>query len=1100
MTPAGRRAVVSFAVLTGACSAGPREREPSLVVDRVRAGYAADRAGLAEGDRLALESLPRFEALALRAMTGQSVELRRLSPRPGTLRAPPGLLGLELRPELAETEAALHERARAHAFEGRFAEAVPLWRRLASRAALRGDRVAQAYFGLREAGALLQASERARAIEAAARSIELARGGGPGLHQWACAEWVTALAAVFADAEALEALEALEPLVDPADPLQRARLLHRRAVSSFRIGRADEAAALAREALSLLEVAAPGGALASDTLLLLARNARGLDRFEEAVAFAERARTAARRPQVDALSEAAALGELAVIANRRGKPDEDLRWSLAALELYEGLGVRNANAASIQMRLGNVSMRRGDVAEAEARYRTALDAFESEAKVSLFVGWALANLSAVQQLRGDLDGALDHARRSVQVRRATSHGGPDLSVSLRQLGSVLVEAGQPVEAEAAYREALAITGSARTPFTAARAATSLAGVLVRLGKLDEARDLVTQALRRHAGQAPGGPHHADALSTLGDVELNAGRLREAERAHRQALAIRRRVGAGSVEEAASHYALGRIARLDGRLEDALASFADAVASLETQLGRIGGMLEDRARFGDTWAHVHRDLIDGLLRLGRVEEAFLALERYRVGSFGALLGQRDLAAGASLPEALHRERRRLALAYEQAVETLSALAADAPRDVVEARLARVRALRAERGQWLESVRLIHPELAALEDPAPPALDEAARRMGRGTLLLSYLVLSDRVVLLTLRGGEPFAAPRAYSLPIDEAELHRRIEVVGDLVRSPHAPAAGERALAIQLGELYDRLLGPARGELARSRHLVILPDGPLHLLPFGALTAEQPSGRAYLVETHSLTRAASLTLLLARSSVRGSRPAGEGLVAFGDPRPPQGLARAAPSLPGAREEVRRLGSLFEGGARVFVGAEADERRVKSLAGQARYLHFACHARADDRFPLDSYLALAESRPDAAENGRLHAWEIYEELRLDAEVVTLSACDSGVGPELAGAGLLGLTYAFQFAGARSVVASLWPVADRPTAALMGSFYTELRRGGDPAEALRRARVGMLRTPAAAPFGGWPGLFARPALSWAHPYYWAAFELFGMPVAPE
>jgi CHAT domain-containing protein len=179
-------------------------------------------------------------------------------------------------------------------------------------------------------------------------------------------------------------------------------------------------------------------------------------------------------------------------------------------------------------------------------------------------------------------------------------------------------------------------------------------------------------------------------------------------------------------------------------------------------------------------------------------------------------------------------------------------------------------------------------------------------------------------------------------------------------------------------------------------------------------------------------------------------------------------------------VKSIAGLYGDGARVYVGEQATEGRVKAEARGARYLHFACHGFLDERLPLNSGLALTIPVPPVAgeDNGLLQAWEILEHVRLDADLVTLSACDSGLGKEMGGEGLIGLTRAFQYAGARSVVASLWSVYDRSTADLMRHFYGALRRGVPKDEALRRAQVALIQ-------GG-------PQRS--HPLSWAAFQLFG------
>ncbi len=144
-----------------------------------------------------------------------------------------------------------------------------------------------------------------------------------------------------------------------------------------------------------------------------------------------------------------------------------------------------------------------------------------------------------------------------------------------------------------------------------------------------------------------------------------------------------------------------------------------------------------------------------------------------------------------------------------------------------------------------------------------------------------------------------------------------------------------------------------------------------------------------------------------------------------------------------------------------------------------VHFACHGLIDERFPLNSALALTilESPQEEQDNGLLQAWEIFEGVRLDADLVTLSACDSALGKEMGGEGLVGLTRAFQYAGARSVLASLWSVSDDSTADLMKRFYGYLKEGRSKDEALRAAQADLIQSQ-----------------DFAHPYHWAAFQLTG------
>jgi CHAT domain-containing protein len=188
------------------------------------------------------------------------------------------------------------------------------------------------------------------------------------------------------------------------------------------------------------------------------------------------------------------------------------------------------------------------------------------------------------------------------------------------------------------------------------------------------------------------------------------------------------------------------------------------------------------------------------------------------------------------------------------------------------------------------------------------------------------------------------------------------------------------------------------------------------------------------------------------------------------------------LPATRREVESLAAAIGPTVRPYLGAEATEERAFASAREARVLHFACHALLDERNPLDSALALSipgAPGPGSA-NGLLQAWEVLEGMRLAADLVVLSACETALGEEQGGEGIAGLSRAFQWAGARSVLASLWTVPDESTADLMKVFYSAVSRGAPRDDALREAQRSLLAR------GG----------DAAHPYFWAAFELLGDP----
>jgi CHAT domain-containing protein len=169
------------------------------------------------------------------------------------------------------------------------------------------------------------------------------------------------------------------------------------------------------------------------------------------------------------------------------------------------------------------------------------------------------------------------------------------------------------------------------------------------------------------------------------------------------------------------------------------------------------------------------------------------------------------------------------------------------------------------------------------------------------------------------------------------------------------------------------------------------------------------------------------------------------------------------LPFSRQEVEGITALFPCRNQTYLGVEATEERAKSIGTQVWYVHFATHGLVDQRFPLNSTLVLAipGKVAEGQENGLLQAWEIFDQVRLNADLVALAACNTALGRELSGEGLVGLIRAFQYAGARSVLTSLWNLDYLRTANFMKQFHGELSRKTSKDEALRIAQLQMIHS---------------------------------------
>jgi CHAT domain-containing protein len=235
---------------------------------------------------------------------------------------------------------------------------------------------------------------------------------------------------------------------------------------------------------------------------------------------------------------------------------------------------------------------------------------------------------------------------------------------------------------------------------------------------------------------------------------------------------------------------------------------------------------------------------------------------------------------------------------------------------------------------------------------------------------------------------------------------------------------------------------------------------------------------------------------------------------------RGALTALPRLPWSREEAEAAARLCGAQSRVLLGADASEEELRAFAhGDSlrnfAYVHLATHALVDDEVPERSALVLSDVLPSGAAtsstdgscDGCLTADEIAREWRLDADLVTLSACQTGLGQPIPGEGYIGLSQAVFRAGARSVIVSLWSVEDRSTSLLMRRFYECMlesgpgvpgdgshARGREAAVSPRRTKAEALRL-AKQWLRGWREHPEKPP-PYAHPYYWAGFVLLGAP----
>jgi len=847
------------------------------------------------------------------------------------------------------------------------------------------------------------------------------------------------------------------------------------------------------ERLSLLEKLVPEGLEVARTLDMLGYLAlwRGdLAAAEERLNRSE----ALQRSVANTFQYASTLTKLSLLAQALGDLERAERLQRQALALNAQLAPGSPDHGGALMNLSATLLMRGEVAAAEDLLRRSEELIDKPGTEPRAAAGPQVNLGEIALYRGDLAAAQSYFALALSRLRE----GPE-SVELAEVYGNLAEVARKqqrfAEARAWEKSSLAITE---------RLALELGGfgragrlqALARIeqegdGDLAAAEALLRQAEALALETAPEGPQANSILRDLGRLLAQRGRLAEAEALYRKILSsLERRGFTGTSAEAEIRNLLGKAQRRRGDLSSAVESFCQATRILDSQRSRLGGSLESRNWFESDTQSYSFDCLSALVERGRSAEAFHALERGKTRVFLQLLAERDLRL-EGLPPDLKAERARLDAEYDR---ILSRLSQSGDAGEIASLQARLEEIKAARESVIARLRRQSPRLAALQAPAPLDLAAARRALDPGTVLLAYAVGPEGTYLFVVTPGqEGGQGLEVHRLSQGKPALEKEIEAYRRLLTDSHSDLAKLNARAARL---YDLLLRPAETRLARARRILISADGPLHLLPWAALRRRDQ----YLAQWRPIHLIASTTVY--EETRRDRRPVGDPgtwrLVAFGDPRYPKvpGGAGAAVAdsaarftlrrglklepLPATRDEVREIARLFPG-AEVYLGDEATEEHAKQAAPHADLLHFATHGLLDERFPLDSALALTlpTQLQEGQDNGLLQAWEIFENLRLHAHLVTLSACDTALGREMGGEGILGLTRAFQFAGARTVLASLWEVSDVSTARLMKRFYTYLRQGRTKDEALRAAQLDLIRS-------------RNGKLS--HPYHWAGFSLYG------
>jgi CHAT domain-containing protein len=766
-----------------------------------------------------------------------------------------------------------------------------------------------------------------------------------------------------------------------------------------------------------------------------------------------------------------------------------------------------ANAADALYGLGQLELRRGDYRAARTALREALAIYDRTGPLADALS-ARRALAAALGAAGELQAALaelrraehcaDSARAAPGVRAGIALARADLAVQLNTLA----------EADRLYAAAARLYRQARDPAGETDAQQGRGLLLLEREDDARARPLLDAALRT---QIAAGDRRAAALTRLSLGELSrqrgdtamarrqlvraAGDLERAGDPVATAAALGERaaleaqgnspVAAESLYRAALRRVEGRVApevswrlrrglalarRAQGATDDAARELRAALAEIERP-SRSLALAERRSAFlADKW-DVYAQLALTERARGRTGAAFEASERLRAHEMLELLGRgRITAPRDTAAELVTREqdlRHRVAELTRDLERPSRRPEAVRGPDVSRASPATREVLLQAQDAYAELLLEIKeraPQHAALVGRQTATWRDVARRLMPDEALIEYLV-SDSGSLAFVVARDTIAA---LDLGVSRGDLARLIEFARGTLEPRGSPRTDSLWRA-PLRRLYQHLIDPLEqaGLLAGKARLVIVPHAELHYLPFAALIEGEGRVR-FLVERYELAVTPSASVWLTLGD-RPPRRAATGVLALA-PRPDV--------LPASRREVAAIARLVGTEVRVLDGGTATEEAFRIEAPARRVLHFATYGVLNKHNPLFSYVELA---PGGAHDGRLEVHEVFG-LHLSADLVVLSACQTALGSGTlsdvpAGDDWVGLTRAFLHAGAAEVVATLWPVDDWATAALLERFYAAYVTGSDAAYALAVAQRAMRAVPAT-----------------AHPFYWAGFVVAG------
>ena len=716
-------------------------------------------------------------------------------------------------------------------------------------------------------------------------------------------------------------------------------------------------------------------------------------------------------------------------------------------------------------------------------------------------GMALTNIGTLHATVGNKTKALEYFQQSLILLRKTKASRTEIR-TLYNIGLIHKDLQQYKDAFSFFNQALQLANEKAYKIENCMILTGLAETYNKLEKLDTAFKKYKEALMI-ADDVNDKAEQGYILKKLGDLFFKQKNYQSAIEYHSKALDLGNEIQDVQIIWGANT-ALGAAFNKMGETQKAINHFSKAIAVYDSVRKNLNiesiatGFLEDEYE-------VYPSIIQLLANKHEFERAFNLVENYKAKTLLKILAKGHFLISELLPDSIRifllEIKNELENAHQEFSDEL--LKKDQEKDKIIKLDQQITALEIQQSSIISSIKKNYNSYYNITSSEPLSMNQLQTDILKpGQLLIEFVVGSHQTSLFAI-GSDTLVYN---NIPITRDDLKEMLANLSPVFRSLTSDDINGKDNIFSSTQadfavppafiLYETLLKPLESIIDQSQELIIIPDDFLYYLPFEMLVMDTTAiqnrydfqNADFLIKKINISYLQSASLL--DPVLRGKRRPSRSLLAFGNPtfespQPPRqdnqkitnSRERHFLPLPDAENEVKTISNLIGGSPEVYIGANASEKIFKEQADKYRIIHLASHFEMNDYDPLYSKVVFSRSK-DSREDGYLQTYEVFD-LKLNADLVVLSACNTALGKLSKGEGLIGISRAFLYAGVPSMLVSLWNVEDKATSLIMENFYKYLKQGMSKNEALRFAKLDYLK---------------NADQDHKDPFFWAPFVLFG------